>query len=100
MVCDHCVLVIKNVLTELALDASSVHMGEVDFGNTTISIEQLQQFKHKIELLGFELINDKKTKLIENIKKLLLSCCSKKLSPKNLNCQNILQINYTTAIHN
>ncbi len=69
MVCDRCILVIKNVLKELALNANSVHMGEVDFGENTLSVEQLQQIKDKIEPLGFELINDKKSKLIENIKK-------------------------------
>ncbi|VAW55860.1 hypothetical protein MNBD_GAMMA07-926, partial [hydrothermal vent metagenome] len=69
MVCDRCILVIKNVLNELQLIPISILMGELDFGESTITPNQLKQFKHKIELLGFEIINDKKSKLIENIKK-------------------------------
>ncbi len=72
MVCDRCILVIQNVLTDLNLDAIAVHMGEVDFGEAIIEAEQLEQFRDKIEPLGFELINDKKTKLIENIKKYII----------------------------
>ncbi len=72
MVCDRCILVVQNVLNELNLNAIAVHMGEVDFGEMVISTEQLEQLREKIEPLGFELINDKKTKLIENIKKYII----------------------------
>jgi len=69
MVCDRCKLVIENVLEELKLEPLAVFLGEVDFGEATLEPEQLEQFRNKIEPLGFELINDKKTRLIENIKK-------------------------------
>lgn len=73
MVCDRCKLVIRNVLQEQGLKSLAVHLGQVDFGDTTLNAEQLNLFRHKIEALGFELINDKKSKLIEKIKSLVIT---------------------------
>jgi AraC-like DNA-binding protein len=68
-VCDRCKLVIQNVLDELNLKPQAVYLGEVDFGDEIIDAEVLELFQEKIIPLGFELINDKKTRQIENIKK-------------------------------
>ena len=73
MVCDRCKLVIQNVLDELNLKPQAVYLGEVDFGEETIDAEALEQFQKKITPLGFELINDKKSRLIEKIKKYVIS---------------------------
>jgi len=73
MVCDRCNLAIKDVLAELDLTASSIQLGEVDLGEARLEGEQLEQFRERIEALGFELINDKKTQLIENIKKSVIT---------------------------
>jgi AraC-like DNA-binding protein len=73
MVCDRCNLAIKDVLADLDLTARSVQLGEVDLGEANLEGEQLEQFREKIEALGFELINDKKTQLIENIKKAVIT---------------------------
>ena len=43
------------------------------FGEINLEAPKLEQFRNKIEPLGFELINDKKTRLIENIKKHLIA---------------------------
>jgi len=81
MVCDRCVLVIQNVLTELNMKAIAVHMGEVDFGDLNVEAEQLEQFRSKIVPLGFEIINNKKTKLIENIKKHIIKLVQQESTP-------------------
>ena len=69
MVCDRCILVIQNVLDELKIDSVAVNLGEVDFGDRMLDLAQLEQFRDEITALGFELINDKKGRLIEGIKK-------------------------------
>ena len=69
MVCDRCKLVIQNLLDELNLKSHAVYLGEVDFGDELIDAGALEQFRKRIIPLGFELINDKKTRLVENIKK-------------------------------
>ena len=73
MVCDRCKYVIQNVLEELELRSVAVNLGEVDFGSTELDVEQLERFRNKIEPLGFELISDKKSRLIENIKKYVIA---------------------------
>ncbi|MDH5182646.1 MAG: AraC family transcriptional regulator [Gammaproteobacteria bacterium] len=72
MVCDRCTLVVQNLLKELLLTPVSVQLGEVDFGDTVLDGEQLESFRLRVEALGFELMNDKKSQLIEAIKKQLI----------------------------
>lgn len=72
MVCDRCTLVVQNLLKEMQLTPVSVQLGEVDLGAIKLDGEQLEAFQLRVEALGFELINDKKSQLIEAIKKQLI----------------------------
>lgn len=93
MVCDRCILAIKNVLDEIKLHPIAIFMGEVDFGETNIIPSQLEQFKNKIEPLGFELINDKKSKLIENIKKHIIQLVQQDSSSEKFKLSDYLAKN-------
>jgi AraC-like DNA-binding protein len=90
MVCDRCNLAIEDVLAELNLIAKSVQLGEVDLGETILEAEQLEQFREKIEALGFELINDKKTRQIENIKKAVISLVQQPVAPEKVKLSEYL----------
>lgn len=68
IVCDRCKMVIKSQLESMNLEPVSVELGEVDFGEVELSSGQIISFKDKIEPLGFELISDRKSRLIEKIK--------------------------------
>ena len=72
MVCDRCRYVIQNILDEMNIRPVSVVLGEVDLGDVNLDDGQLELFRNKIEVLGFELINDRKSRLIENIKKQII----------------------------
>ena len=69
MVCDRCKYVIQNILHEMAITPVSVRLGEVDLGELELDEGQISKFREKIEALGFEIISDKKSRLIEDIKK-------------------------------
>lgn len=73
MVCERCKLVIQNVLDELSIAYVSVSLGEVNFGDSEPDKASLQQFDQRIIQLGFEIINDRKSQLIENIKKQVIA---------------------------
>jgi hypothetical protein len=73
MVCDRCTLVVRNVLSELGVEPVRVKLGEVDLGDQVMAGDQLQEFRKRIESLGFGLISDRKSQLIENIKKQLIA---------------------------
>lgn len=72
MVCNRCVLAIKNTMKSLGYSSSLVSMGEVDFENQTLSKADIDKIKQAIEPLGFELISDKKQALIERVKTSLI----------------------------
>ncbi len=69
MVCDRCTLVIQNTLADMGVKPERIRLGEVDLGDRVLGEDQLEAFREKIEELGFGLISDKKSQLIENIKK-------------------------------
>ena len=71
MVCNRCVLVVKQELEKLKLQTAQVNMGEVELIKTPSS-KQLQQLDTRLKLLGFELLDDQKQKQIEKIKSLLI----------------------------
>ena len=73
MVCDRCKLAVNNVLDDMALQPVSVQLGEVDLGDHELLDAQLEDFRGRIEALGFELINDRKSRLIESIKKHIIA---------------------------
>lgn len=67
MVCNRCIKVVSEELKRLGLDVRSVGLGEaVVTGNTGGSM--LQKVKGALERNGFELIEDRRTKVIEQIK--------------------------------
>ncbi len=72
MVCERCKLVIKNLFNDFNLKPVSVALGEVELGEKTLSLAQIQLIKEGIEPLGFELIDDRKSRIIESIKNLII----------------------------
>jgi AraC-like DNA-binding protein len=78
MVCDRCILVIRNCLNEVDLHPITITLGEIVFSDDNINELKLQKFNRKIGPLGFEIINDKKSKLIESIKNKIVALVQNK----------------------
>ncbi len=70
MVCHRCVLVLKMLLDQAHISYSEVEMGYAKL-DQELSPEQQKMLAHKLEDLGFELLNDENKVLIESIKVLL-----------------------------
>jgi len=90
MVCDRCKMAIEDVLTSLNLVPVAVQLGEVDLGETILEVALFEQFREKIEALGFELITDKKTRLIENIKKAVIELVQAPAVPEKIKLSEFL----------
>lgn len=71
MVCDRCKMVVKTELEKLRINPSNVDLGEVTL-DRSIDESQKQQIKSTLNRLGFELIDDKRSRLIEQIKTLII----------------------------
>jgi AraC-like DNA-binding protein len=70
MVCSRCIMVVRSELEKLSLQPVSVALGEVEVDKMTS--EQQAAFSKSLQSLGFELINDKKSRTIERIKNLIV----------------------------
>jgi len=71
MVCIRCKMVVKDELTKLGLHYTSVELGEADIMET-ISPEQQAQLKDALVRSGLELMDDKKSVLIQRIKNVIV----------------------------
>jgi len=60
-------MAVQDVLNELSIQYVEVKLGYVNFAKNLTDLE-FSEFKRKLEDLGFELLNDKRMELIEQIK--------------------------------
>jgi len=67
MVCNRCITAVRNELGGLGYDVLEVTLGEAELA-TTPSAEQLQTLDASLKKLGFELIGDRKGRIIEQVK--------------------------------
>ena len=72
MVCQRCILVVKQVLEKVELDADHVQLGEVTFIED-LSDAQLHRLKDGLSAHGFELLDDKKAMIIEKVKNIIVT---------------------------
>lgn len=71
MVCDRCILVVRNELESAGLNPVAVTLGEVTLSEPAAE-KKLDVFSHRLESLGFELLQDKRLIFIERIKAAIL----------------------------
>lgn len=71
MVCPRCIMSVENILKKNNLESKYVQLGEIELIKTP-GKKQLQKFSDDLEEVGFELLDDQKTQLIEKIKMLLI----------------------------
>lgn len=67
MVCNRCIMVVRDEFRELGFEPTSVELGIVTLPNE-LTVEDKENIKSVLKPLGFELIDDKRARLIELIK--------------------------------
>lgn len=67
MVCDRCIRVVTQELNNIGLDVRSVTLGEVTLTGNSRDLP-MDQIKKSLEENGFELIEDRKARIIEQLK--------------------------------
>lgn len=73
MVCNRCILVIRQELEKLGLHPIQISLGDVILEEEHLDKEKLAQLDHALLDLGFERIDDRKVRLIESIKNLVIN---------------------------
>ncbi|MFC4818413.1 helix-turn-helix domain-containing protein [Flavobacterium sp. GCM10023249] len=71
MVCSRCKLVVKSELEKLGLHLLSVELGEVEIIGS-LDNTQKELIVKQLDSFGFEMIDDKKSRLIEQIKTIII----------------------------
>ncbi|GAA4321680.1 AraC family transcriptional regulator [Flaviaesturariibacter amylovorans] len=71
MVCDRCILVVRQLLDGLGLPYRNVQLGTVELAEEP-GAERLATLREQLAGLGFELLDDKRTALVNRIKSTLI----------------------------
>jgi AraC family transcriptional regulator len=73
MVCDRCVLVVRLILRQLGLNARTLRLGLIDLPDTPLLEQQLPALHRALAKVGFEVLEEKKQKLVNQIKSLVIN---------------------------
>lgn len=72
MVCDRCVMVVRQQLDEAGLTYKNVQLGQVETDSEP-NPAQLEDLRKRLKDWGFELLDDKKSQVVEKIKTAIVS---------------------------
>lgn len=89
MVCARCKMVVKSEFEKLGLQTISVELGEVELQDE-INDSQKEVLLKNLQTLGFDLLDDKKTKTIEKIKNLIVDLVHHKNNDLKVNLSDYL----------
>ena len=92
MVCDRCVLVVREVVSDLGLVAENVNMGSIKL-EKALAYESACELEIKLSALGFELIKDKRSLLVEEIKILIIEYVNRSMSYENIKLSEYISEN-------
>lgn len=67
MVCPRCVTAVRNELEQMNLIVNSVELGEAEIANE-LTPEEHKHLEQSLKKLGFEIIEDRKSRIIEQVK--------------------------------
>jgi len=71
MVCNRCITAVQAIFDELGFEVSNIHLGEVETKDE-LGKNDLSKLDSKLQLTGFEILEDSSKKQIEKIKNLLV----------------------------
>lgn len=92
MVCNRCIMVVQNELDTLNLNVKSIKLGEVVLNSEPTDQERIE-FEKVLIALGFELIDDKKGRIIEKIKTQIIELVHHQYNELKTNLSEVLSNN-------
>jgi AraC-like DNA-binding protein len=72
MVCDRCKMVVKSELEQLGYDVLRVDLGEAEI-TETLNQKDSNALNERLQSVGFSLIDDRKTRVVEKTKNLIVA---------------------------
>lgn len=71
MVCNRCIMAVQQILSDLDIPYKTVGLGEVDLSDS-MTDEKAKSLSARLNSIGFELIDNRKSRIIEKIKSLVI----------------------------
>ena len=95
MVCNRCIMVVKDELIKLSFRPEAVNLGNVIF-REELTEDNIKLIKERLEPIGFELIDDKRIRLIDQIKNIIVKQIHHSEDILKMNLSNYLseKLNY------
>jgi len=84
MVCNRCRMAVKALLEKLNLTPVQIDLGEVELAEEQLDDETIELLRKEIESLGFSLIDDRRSRIIEKIKTLIIELVHYRAEDKRL----------------
>ncbi|MCS3554087.1 MULTISPECIES: AraC family transcriptional regulator [unclassified Sphingobacterium] len=89
MVCDRCIMVVQSELKKLNIQTENVTLGKVAL-KQELSDDQIKMLNENLLARGFEVIDDKKSQIIEGIKNVIIELVHYQDSETKNNLSDIL----------
>jgi len=89
MVCNRCIMVVQNELDKLGLTVKSIKLGEVALEKEPTP-EEKDNLDNVLIPLGFEVIDDKKSRVIEKIKNIIINLVHHQENDTKTNLSDVL----------
>lgn len=96
MVCERCNMAVSELLNQMGLTPVKVELGQVDFADLELSASQIGDLAKQLSQLGFELLDDKKSRIIDKIKTSVIQLVHQQESLGKIKISDYLksQLNY------
>src|SRR5690606_10524998 len=87
--CNRCIMAVQNEMDKLGLDVKSIRLGEVALGKE-LNPEEKIKLHEVLFPLGFEVIDDKKSRIIEKIKNVIIELVHQRDNDTKSNLSDVL----------
>lgn len=99
MVCDRCVMAVDHTLRQMGQSPLSVELGKAVVEGE-LSDAQREALREQLRKIGFELLDDRRQRTIEQIKTAVIAWCAMSIIPNRSRCRNICAVNcIRTTLH-
>ena len=94
MVCNRCILVVQNELDKLGIEATNIKLGEITL-KKDLTTKEREELENVLDPLGFQVIDDKKSRMIEKIKNVIIDLVHHQDNDAKTNLSDVL----SNALH-
>ena len=89
MVCNRCILVVQNELDKLGIVANNIKLGEITL-KKDLTTKEREELENVLDPLGFQVIDDKKSRMIEKIKNVIIDLVHHQDNDAKTNLSDVL----------